>query len=59
MAEIAERQFVSGATVKTQAISIYRKLGVTLRSEAVDRAGAVGLIDSAVVPPRRNFHLSG
>jgi LuxR family transcriptional regulator, maltose regulon positive regulatory protein len=58
MAEIAERQFVSRATVKTQAISIYRKLDVTSRSEAVERAAEVGLIDSAAVPPRRDFHLS-
>ena len=57
--EVAERQFVSCATVQTQAISIYRKLAVTSRSEAVDRAVAVGLIDSAVVPPSRDFHLSG
>jgi LuxR family transcriptional regulator, maltose regulon positive regulatory protein len=59
MAEIAERQFVSRATVKTQAISIYRKLDVTSRSEAVERAAEVGLIDRAAVPPRRDSHLSG
>ena len=59
IAEIAKRQFVSRATVKTQAISIYRKLDVTSRSEAVERAVDVGLIDSAAVPPKRDFHLSG
>ena len=59
IAEIAERQFVSRATVKTQTISIYRKLDVTSRSEAVERAAEVGLIDSAVLPPKRDFHLSG
>jgi LuxR family maltose regulon positive regulatory protein len=57
IAEIAERQFVSRATVKSQAISIYRKLDVTSRSEAVERAAEVGLIDSAAVPPRRDFQL--
>jgi len=57
--EIAEQQFVSRATVKTQAISIYRKLDVTSRSEAVERAAEVGLIDQAVLPPMRDFHLSG
>ncbi|HME01896.1 MAG TPA: LuxR C-terminal-related transcriptional regulator, partial [Solirubrobacteraceae bacterium] len=57
--EIAERQFVSRATVKTQAISIYRKLNVTSRSEAVQRAADIGLVDSAVVPPPRDFHPSG
>ncbi len=42
--EIGERQFVSRNTIKTQAISIYRKLGVTSRSAAVQRAAAIGLI---------------
>ena len=59
IAEIADRQFVSRATVKTQAISIYRKLEVTGRSEAVERAAEVGLIDQAVLPRKREFHTSG
>ena len=59
IAEIAKRRFVSHATVKTQTISIYRKLGVTSRSGAVERAAGIGLIESAVVPPRRDFHASG
>ena len=36
--EIGERLFVSQNTVKTQAISIYRKLEASSRSEAVARA---------------------
>jgi LuxR family maltose regulon positive regulatory protein len=44
--EIAERLFVSRNTVKTQAISVYRKLGVTSRSEAVIRGRELGLIDA-------------
>ena len=47
--EIADRLFVSRNTVKTQAISVYRKLGASSRSEAVDRAEALGLIE----PPAR------
>ena len=43
--EIAERLFVSRNTVKTQAISVYRKLGVTSRGEAIARAIELGLID--------------
>jgi LuxR family maltose regulon positive regulatory protein len=43
--EIAERTFVSANTVKTQANSIYRKLDVSSRSEAVGRARALGLLD--------------
>jgi ATP/maltotriose-dependent transcriptional regulator MalT len=31
--------------VKTQAISVYRKLGVTSRSEAVESAAELGLLD--------------
>ena len=59
IAEIALRQCVSRGTVKTPAISIYRKLGVTKRSEAVERAVAIGLIDSAAVPSARDFYRSG
>jgi LuxR family transcriptional regulator, maltose regulon positive regulatory protein len=59
IAEIAERQYVSRATIKTQAISIYRKLDVTKRSEAVERAVELGLIDPAAVPQARDFVLSG
>ena len=44
--EIGERLFVSRNTVKTQAISIYRKLGATSRGEAVGRAAELGLIDA-------------
>jgi LuxR family transcriptional regulator, maltose regulon positive regulatory protein len=44
--EIADRQFVSPNTVKTQARSIYRKLGVSSRAEAVACARAAGLLDA-------------
>ena len=50
--EIGERLFVSRNTVKTQAIAVYRKFGVTSRSAAIERAAALGLIDeAAAVPP--------
>ena len=42
--EIGERLNLSRFTVKTQAISVYRKLGVTSRSEAVARARTLGLL---------------
>ncbi len=42
--EIGERLFISQNTVKTEAISIYRKLDATSRSEAVERATAIGLL---------------
>ena len=45
--EIAERLFVSRNTVKTQAISVYRKLDASSRSEAIDRAVELGLIDAS------------
>ena len=41
--EISERLFISKNTVKTQAYSAYRKLGVSTRSEAVIRARELGL----------------
>jgi LuxR family maltose regulon positive regulatory protein len=43
--EIGARLYVSPNTVKTQAISIYRKLGVSSRSAAVQAAVGVGLLD--------------
>jgi LuxR family transcriptional regulator, maltose regulon positive regulatory protein len=41
--EIGERLYVSSHTVRTQAYSIYRKLGVSSRSEAVARTDELGL----------------
>jgi LuxR family maltose regulon positive regulatory protein len=41
---IAERLFLSSHTVKTEIKSIYRKLGVSSRNDAVQRATAVGLL---------------
>ncbi len=43
--EIGTRFFLSRNTVKTQAISVYRKLGASSRSEAVARAHGLGLIE--------------
>ncbi|MGB9034826.1 hypothetical protein BLJ79_14775 [Arthrobacter sp. UCD-GKA] len=45
-AEIAERQFVSVNTVKSQLRSIYRKLGVSDRASALEAARVQGLIPS-------------
>jgi LuxR family transcriptional regulator, maltose regulon positive regulatory protein len=44
--EIGTQLFVSHNTVKTQAISIYRKLDASSRSEAIERAVQVGLLES-------------
>lgn len=43
--EIAAELFLSVNTVKTHSQSVYRKLGVNTRAEAVGRAGTLGLID--------------
>ena len=43
--EMGDLLFISRNTVKTEALSIYRKLGVARRSDAVDRAVALGLLD--------------
>ena len=45
LVEIADRSFVSRNTIKTQAISIYRKLGASSRGSAVDLARESGLLD--------------
>jgi LuxR family maltose regulon positive regulatory protein len=44
--EIGERLHVSRHTVKTQAISIYQKLGVSSRSEAIERMQEIGLLSA-------------
>jgi LuxR family maltose regulon positive regulatory protein len=46
--EIAERLYVSRNTVKSQAISVYRKLDASSRSEAIERAVQLGLVDAPV-----------
>jgi LuxR family maltose regulon positive regulatory protein len=49
--EIGERLYVSRNTVKTQAIAVYRKFGVTSRSAAIAKAVAFGLIDETANVP--------
>jgi LuxR family maltose regulon positive regulatory protein len=44
--QIANRLFISHNTVKTEALSIYRKLSASSRSEAIEHAVEVGLLDS-------------
>ena len=43
--EIAEEMFLSPNTVKSQAMSIYRKLGASSRSQAVSRSRELGLLE--------------
>jgi LuxR family maltose regulon positive regulatory protein len=47
--EIAEHLDVSRNTVKTQAICTYRKLGASSRSEAIQRAIELGLVERSSV----------
>jgi LuxR family maltose regulon positive regulatory protein len=44
LAEIGERLFVTRNTVGSEVTSIYRKLGVSSRTEAVRQATAIGLL---------------
>jgi LuxR family maltose regulon positive regulatory protein len=43
--EIGQRLYISKHTVKTQAVSIYRKLGASSRSQAVQRLQEIGLLE--------------
>ena len=43
--EIGERLSLSRHTIKTQARSIYAKLGASNRSEAIERAVEIGLLE--------------
>jgi LuxR family maltose regulon positive regulatory protein len=56
--EIAERLYVSRNTVKSQAISVYRKLDASSRSEAIERAVELGLVDEPV-PSAGGFTRTG
>jgi len=51
--DIAERLFISRHTVKSHAVSIYGKLGVSSRRDAVETAVGRGLLDPSAVrfPP--------
>ena len=57
--EIATRLFISRNTVKTEAVSIYRKLSASSRSEAIERAVEVGLLESSIYPPAANLTQKG
>ena len=43
--EIAEQLFLSRHTIKSEASSLYRKLGASTRSQAVTRSRDLGLLD--------------
>jgi LuxR family transcriptional regulator, maltose regulon positive regulatory protein len=45
--QIGERLHLSRTTIKTQAISIYRKFGVSSRAEAIGRAVELGLLEDS------------
>jgi LuxR family maltose regulon positive regulatory protein len=52
--EIGEHLYLSRNTIKTQAISIYRKLGVSSRTQALARSAELGLLDEVMqVAPRK------
>ena len=46
--QIGDHLFLSGSTVKTHALSIYRKLGVGSRADAVDTARRLGLVEAGL-----------
>ena len=47
--EIAQQQYLSIHTIKAQVASIYRKLGTSSRTQAIDRAHGLGLLPAS--PP--------
>jgi LuxR family maltose regulon positive regulatory protein len=53
--EIASRLFITRNTVKSESVSVYRKLGVSSRSEAIQRAVDVGLLDDSIYPRPANL----
>ena len=57
--EIGSRLFISRTTVKTEAVSLYRKLSASSRSQAIERAIEVGLLENSLYPPRTNLAPEG
>jgi LuxR family maltose regulon positive regulatory protein len=57
--EIGSRLFISRNTVKSQAVSVYRKLGVSSRSDAIERAVAIGLLEDSIYPRPENVIQDG
>jgi len=57
--EIGSRLFISRNTVKTEAVAVYRKLGASSRSQAIERAVEVGLLDSSIYPSPTNVTQEG
>ena len=53
--EIGQRLYLSRHTVKAEATSLFRKLSASSRSSAIERAVEVGLLESAIYPPRAIF----
>lgn len=51
LADISTRLYVSRNTVKSHTAAIYRKLGVTSRTDAVERARALGMIGNHASVP--------
>ena len=49
--EISRELYVSTNTIKTHIKHIYRKLGVSRRRDAVERARALHLLDGHAPPP--------
>ena len=47
--EVAERLYVSPHTVKSQAVAIYGKLGVSSRRAAIETAVEIGLLDASAL----------
>lgn len=45
MPEIAAQMFLSRNTIRSQAMSVYRKLGASSRSQAVARCRELGLLE--------------
>jgi LuxR family transcriptional regulator, maltose regulon positive regulatory protein len=56
--EIGQRLYLSQHTVKSEALSLYRKLSASSRSTAIKRAVDVGLLESTIYPPGRIFTCS-
>jgi LuxR family maltose regulon positive regulatory protein len=43
--QIAQELFLAPSTIKTEALSIYRKLGASSRNQAIARSRELGLLE--------------
>jgi hypothetical protein len=64
VATVSEKRFrlresLTRTTVKSEAVAVFRKLGVASRSNAIEHAVQIGLLERSIYPPSLGLALRG